>query len=799
MARRALQPTRLGRARLREHALAAGTLLLAVAGLAHVATSDDEPPGARAGREPLALVTGPALRPPGRVADAAPADAPGADPASGAPGRPAGDAPWSPGELIDARVHGPEAGVDDDAGDGDDDGDGATRGGRGRRGLGGAGPGSGDVAAVPSGAAPATRTAADEAAQPLPEGSGLTADLYDLDASLAVVPRVSGLRPTLTRLDPVVDFPDDASFGLPFEPETFVAAWTGYVNVERPGVHVFRVGSDDGARLEVDNRVLLDGDGLHAYAELDGELELDAGLHLVRLTYFENHGDAACRLLWAPPGASSFEVVPRRLLYPVDTARLQDLPVIQELSVTHAAVGQPVEVVGRGFSAAAEVRFGDALAPLLAASPERLLVVVPPGTDGGPLVVTVGGIASPGVEFTVDGLSGLHGRFVRAGVGIDRLEPLRAGPADFETLSGLDLSGDLGLPHPAGAGAPEGLRAEWRGRLWIHRGGWHRFVLVCDDGGRLTLDGEVVVEHDGLHAATGKAGEALLAEGPHDIVIEYFQNEGGATLRLEVEAPGPGGRPTGRRVVPRGWLEPPATLLGRQTPVIAALEPPSVAPGQRLVIRGEALADPLAGPTRVTLGGVELPVVSPGWASVVVEVPLGVDSGDLVVRAGPLASAPVPLEVAGFGWAATFVDFDAPADRLPDLDALAAAAPERRVARTDPTIDFGEDEAFGLAAPDTFVARWRGLYEVAEAGLHRFVLGSDDGARLTVAGRRLLDDDGVHAYSERTVEVWLPAGPAAIELDYFENLGGAACRLLVAPPGQEPEVIPRLRVRPDPR
>lgn len=791
VARHALQ--RLGRARVREHALAAAALLAAVAGLGHVATSDDEPPGVRAGNDPLALVTGPVLTPPGwsRADEGDPdrpsAEAPAEDPARSDPD----PLVWAPGELIDARRHGPPAeGLD---GGEEEEGAGAHAGG-GRRGLPGddvAGSEQDGVAGV------ATSTGPTVVEGPAPEpvvGSGLTADLYDLDASLDVVPRVAGLRPTVTRLDAVVDFPDDASFGLPFEPETFVAAWTGYVNVERPGVHVFRVGSDDGARLEVDNRVLLDGDGLHSYTELDGELELDAGLHLIRLTYFENRGDAACRLLWAPPGASAFEVVPRRVLYPVDTARLQDLPIIQELSVTHAAVGQPVELVGRGFSATAEVHFGDARAPVVAATSERLLVVVPPGTDGGPLVVSVGGIPSPGVEFTVDGLSGLHGRFARVGAGITQLAPLPPGPVDFESLSGLDLSGGFGLPFPA-----EGFRAEWRGQLWIHRAGWHRFVLACDDGGRLTLDGEVVIDHDGVHGLTGKVGEVFLAEGPHGVLVEYFQNTGRAGLRLEVEAPGPGGRPTGRRIVPRGWLEPPGALAGRRLPVITALEPASVAPGQRVVIRGEALADPALGAPVVTVGGAPLSIVSPGWAALVVEVPPGVDSGDLVVRAGPLSSPPVRLEVTGFGWAATYVDFDAPTDALPDLDALAAASPGRVVARTDEAIDFQDDGDFGLAEPDTFVARWRGLYEVTEPGLHRFVLGSDDGARLTVAGQRLLDDDGLHGYEERSAEVWLPAGPAAIQVEYFENGGDAACRLLVAPPGREPEVVPRLRVRPDPR
>lgn len=77
-----------------------------------------------------------------------------------------------------------------------------------------------------------------------------------------------------------------------------------------------------------------------------------------------------------------------------------------------------------------------------------------------------------------------------------------------------------------------GLRQ--RGVLRIDHGGVYRFAFTSDDGGRLWIDGHIVVDNDGLHGAVTRQGVAPLAPGGHEIVAEYFNKTGGFALRVEM-------------------------------------------------------------------------------------------------------------------------------------------------------------------------------------------------------------------------------------------------------------------------
>lgn len=123
-----------------------------------------------------------------------------------------------------------------------------------------------------------------------------------------------------------------------------------------------------------------------------------------------------------------------------------------------------------------------------------------------------------------------------------------------EALEGgepLDLPGGGGvpkvrLPEPAPEGS-FGLVLE--GFLRVPRTGIYTFYLTSDDGSRLSLGGRVVVDHDGPHGLTEKAGDVALVRGWHPVELRYFQAGGAKGLRLEVEGPG-----FGRREVPAPWL-----------------------------------------------------------------------------------------------------------------------------------------------------------------------------------------------------------------------------------------------------
>lgn len=59
------------------------------------------------------------------------------------------------------------------------------------------------------------------------------------------------------------------------------------------------------------------------------------------------------------------------------------------------------------------------------------------------------------------------------------------------------------------------------------------FRLISDDGSILRIDGEVVVDNDGLHGAEAIDGEIILKAGEHPFTVDYFEGGGGSKLSLQ--------------------------------------------------------------------------------------------------------------------------------------------------------------------------------------------------------------------------------------------------------------------------
>ena len=76
------------------------------------------------------------------------------------------------------------------------------------------------------------------------------------------------------------------------------------------------------------------------------------------------------------------------------------------------------------------------------------------------------------------------------------------------------------------------------GMIEIPRDGRWSFWLRSDDGSRLYIDGELVIQHDGTHGATDKRGSVQLKAGPHAMLISMFEASGGEELSLSWDGPG---------------------------------------------------------------------------------------------------------------------------------------------------------------------------------------------------------------------------------------------------------------------
>ncbi len=80
--------------------------------------------------------------------------------------------------------------------------------------------------------------------------------------------------------------------------------------------------------------------------------------------------------------------------------------------------------------------------------------------------------------------------------------------------------------------------AEVIGSFWIETPGQYTFALTSDDGSRLTINGEQIIDNDGVHPPERVDGKVNLKAGAHPFKIEFFEHEGGEMLRLEWRPPG---------------------------------------------------------------------------------------------------------------------------------------------------------------------------------------------------------------------------------------------------------------------
>lgn len=110
---------------------------------------------------------------------------------------------------------------------------------------------------------------------------------------------------------------------------------------------------------------------------------------------------------------------------------------------------------------------------------------------------------------------------------------------DFETLEpvseGVFSSGLVDL-NASKTKDYFGLVCE--GKIKVPRNGEYSFEMASDDGARILINDEIVVEHDGLHGATPKKGRVRLEPGDHDLRVEYFAF--GSPNRFRASWSGPG-------------------------------------------------------------------------------------------------------------------------------------------------------------------------------------------------------------------------------------------------------------------
>jgi hypothetical protein len=112
-----------------------------------------------------------------------------------------------------------------------------------------------------------------------------------------------------------VDFRNLLNEKLPMEKQ-YAIQFSGTINIEQNGTYWFRVESDDGAGLAIDDRIVVDANRAKGYSPEDGRIALEEGAHSMCLRYFQADGYAGVRLLWKKPGDKEWLIVPPTAFIP---------------------------------------------------------------------------------------------------------------------------------------------------------------------------------------------------------------------------------------------------------------------------------------------------------------------------------------------------------------------------------------------------------------------------------------------------------------------------------------------------
>jgi len=341
---------------------------------------------------------------------------------------------------------------------------------------------------------------------------------------------------------------------------------------------------------------------------------------------------------------------------------------------------------------------------------------------------------------------------------------------------------DWGQGTPAADVPADAFSVRWTRQFDFPSGGY-QFDIEVDDGVRVFIDGQLVLDEWKVTSTTSYGFQRVL-DGPTEIRVEYFDAGGNATIRFQWHYLGRYPNWRGAYYANRSLSGAPAVVRNDLDVNFAWADssPAPQIPPDNFSARWTRTASFDAGTyrfharaddgVRVWIGG---QLIIDEWHTSTGETDYTADiylsSGGREIRieyyeAGGKAEVRVWWENldAYAGWRGAYYD-----------NRSLSGAPV--FVRDDADIDFdwekGSPDDIG---PDNFSVRWtdrRGF----ETATYRFFAEHDDGARVWVDGRLVIDEWYETGPVTHRGDVELTAGSHEVRVDYFEATGEASIRV----------------------
>jgi len=361
--------------------------------------------------------------------------------------------------------------------------------------------------------------------------------------------------------------------------------------------------------------------------------------------------------------------------------------------------------------------------------------------------------------------------------------------------SEADLNHDWGTGSPDSSVSADRFSARWSRYIEVSPG-LYRFTTTSDDGMRVWVNGELIIDEWYDHAPMTVSADKNLSEGHHLVQVEFYENAGVAVAKVSwapVSPPVAGWR---------GEYFDNTTLSG--TPAVVRDDPyvdfkwgtgpPASGVGaDGFSVRWTRDLDLPVGMYRFTMtvddGGrlwVNNHLLIDAWK----EQPATTYTGDIYLPGGAVPVKMEYYEQAGLAVAQlSWIKVDTPpvTNWRGEYFVNTTLSGTPTVVRDDPYVNFSwgtGSPAPGIGA-DRFSARWTRNLDLA-AGTYRFTMTVDDGGRLWVNNQLLIDAWKEQPATTYTADIYLPGGAVPVKMEYYEQAGLAVAQLSWAKVDSEP-------------
>ena len=101
---------------------------------------------------------------------------------------------------------------------------------------------------------------------------------------------------------------------MPNRGNNFALVIAGYIYIEKDGDYKFYTASDDGSKLYMDGKLLVNNDGSHGAKWHSGDRALVKGWHVIKVSYFNGGGGQILNVFYRGPGICK-QLIPADILY----------------------------------------------------------------------------------------------------------------------------------------------------------------------------------------------------------------------------------------------------------------------------------------------------------------------------------------------------------------------------------------------------------------------------------------------------------------------------------------------------